>query len=73
MTTAPVISIAEKPQIKAGYNPHVYWVGSRSHPGATHLTNVQTGRCTCPAGKHGRACWHLGVARQLDAFRHQFA
>jgi hypothetical protein len=69
----PIPQDTPKPRARALSSAHVYLVESRSQPGTGHMVNAQTAHCTCLAGKHNRACWHLSVARQMDAFRHQFA
>jgi hypothetical protein len=38
---------------------------SRSEPG-TYRT-VYNGTCDCPAGTHGRKCWHVKTVQQLQA------
>lgn len=73
MSKAPRPTDQPKPRIRAGYNAHVYQVESATRPGLFHMTNTATGSCTCEAGRHHVPCWHLFVARQLDAWRHQFA
>ena len=49
-----------------------YHLPSRSEPGTTRTVawqETQTGwqrSCDCPAGRHGRRCWHLTAAEAAD-------
>ncbi len=43
----------------------VYEVSSRTREGRTHTVNISTGVCTCEAGQHSVACWHLDYARAI--------
>lgn len=65
------IPARHKPHIKIGWGEHTVWVASRTQPDYYHMVNAATRHCTCPAGQHGKTCWHVGVALQLDAVRHQ--
>lgn len=70
MTARPA---THKPHIKIGWGEHTVWVESRTRPNYYHMVNAETRHCTCPAGRHNRPCWHLGVAIQLDVVRHSGA
>lgn len=43
----------------------VYTVESRTRPGVRHTVDVAAGTCTCEAGAHGLACWHLDYVRAI--------
>jgi len=48
------------------------WViESTTQQGVGHQVDTRRGVCTCLAGKHGRACKHLRLARELDSWRLQ--
>lgn len=56
------------------YQGNGVWVcESSSQPGVGHLCNPTTGRCSCTAGKFGKPCKHLRMARQAEAWRVQTA
>ncbi len=40
-------------------------VESRTRPGLEHTVSVPDGTCTCEAGQHGVACWHLDFCRAV--------
>lgn len=71
MSSAPTPSIAYRPHVKAGLSPNTIAVESQTKPGTYHLVNTCEHRCSCPAGKHGRLCWHLGVGLAYAAWRQQ--
>jgi hypothetical protein len=43
------------------------WVVVSSHGNATYTVDIHTRTCTCPAGDHGRRCYHLAAAEILAA------
>ena len=47
-----------------------YGVPSATRPGLYHFANST--QCTCPAGQHGRRCWHTAaVGQHVAAVRTQ--
>lgn len=42
-----------------------FHVESRTRPGLEHTVNVPEETCTCEAGQHGVACWHLDFCRAV--------
>lgn len=44
--------------------PGRYLIESRSRPGIGHQTTATA--CGCPAGRHGRACWHRQLVAALE-------
>lgn len=56
-----------------------YHLSSRSEPGTTRTVawqETQTGwqrSCDCPAGRHGRRCWHVTAAEVSDRARSERA
>jgi hypothetical protein len=48
--------------------PGIY--AATSSDGTTiYVTNLNDGTCTCPAGQHGRYCYHLAAASILHTAR----
>ncbi|HZS88323.1 MAG TPA: SWIM zinc finger family protein [Chloroflexota bacterium] len=61
---------------RASYKPHVRRLGTHGLFRVQSATNADTyyivdtvdHTCTCPAGQHGRQCWHLKAACGLVFF-----
>jgi hypothetical protein len=62
----PATSVA-KPRVRRGYNPHIFYVDSRSQPGTIHmvLTN-HGGHCTCPGYRHRGRCAHIDFCQDHE-------
>ena len=45
------------------------YVESKSTGGVFYQVDAEAGSCSCEAGKHGRACWHLRSILDADARR----
>lgn len=58
---ATVKAVAE---LRAEPAPAVVEFESATRPGLTHRVDLVAGTCTCEAGRHGKACWHVKAARQ---------
>lgn len=43
------------------------YLAASSRGDATYQVDTGTGGCTCPAGRHGRRCYHLAAAQILAA------
>ena len=54
-----------KPRIKR-LGATRFLVESKSKPGVGHQVDTLRLHCTCPAGQHGRRCWHLVWALQAE-------
>ncbi len=53
----------------------IYWVSSRSQPGAFHLVDLNHHTCTCPAYTKGhyQTCHHRTLAGQVECARGKVA
>ena len=60
---------SRKPWVRHGMSAHTVNVESQSTSGTFYTVNVRTGQCSCPAGKHGRICWHVSTAQAFMAMR----
>jgi hypothetical protein len=58
---------------RATYHPTIRRLGthglfavqSASNPSLHHIVDSIDNTCTCPAGEHGRRCWHRSQLEQL--------
>jgi len=61
---------------RAAYKPHVRRLGthglfrvqSATDPNTYYIVDTVDHTCTCPAGQHGRQCWHVKAACGLVFF-----
>ncbi len=65
---------------RAAYKPRIahlgrgfYRVQSATDPATGYLVDLEDRSCTCPAGQHGRQCWHLKKAMEIDICRRREA
>ncbi len=66
MTPAPrTKDTAYRPRIALTGTRGTYRVESQTHAGTIYTTTAA--RCTCPAGRWGRACKHSAVVKRLNA------
>jgi len=65
MEQASTTATTTDPQVEVIDAQGVYEIGSRTRAGLAHTVNILTDACTCEAGQHSVACWHLDYARAL--------
>ena len=56
----------QRPRVRRGATVGSHHVSSRTEPQAEYMVQPRAGACSCPAGQHHRACWHLALCRALD-------
>src|SRR5579863_3139117 len=69
-TAAATATPAHEPRIRETGQRAVYQIESRTHRGRFYTVDLGRMTCDCPAGLHGRHCWHQDAG--MDYYERAF-
>lgn len=69
-TAAATAAPAYEPRIRETGQRDVYQIESRTRRGQFYTVDLCRMTCDCPAGLHGRHCWHLDAG--TDCYERAF-
>jgi SWIM zinc finger len=65
---APSTTSTHKPRVRR-IGAYRYVIESKSTPGLGRQVDTLRLKCSCPASRHGKRCWHLVTALIVEDWR----